>query len=43
MRGIAVQGHDLVYAYFNNDAFGHALENARELREIVEEDGHDRV
>jgi uncharacterized protein YecE (DUF72 family) len=24
-----------VYIYFNNDAFGHAVTNARELRDIV--------
>ncbi len=28
-------GHD-VYVYFNNDAFGHAVINARELREMVQ-------
>jgi uncharacterized protein YecE (DUF72 family) len=27
----------MVYAYFNNDAFGHALEDARLLRELVKE------
>jgi len=31
-------GHD-VYVYFNNDAFGYALENAWELKEMVEVPG----
>jgi len=35
VRGFLEQGHD-TYVYFNNDAFGYALENARELREMVE-------
>jgi uncharacterized protein YecE (DUF72 family) len=28
-------GSGIVYAYFNNDAFGFALEDARELRELL--------
>lgn len=28
------EGHT-VYAYFNNDAFGHAVEDAQMLREMV--------
>jgi uncharacterized protein YecE (DUF72 family) len=42
IRDTQAQGHE-VYAYFNNDAFGYALADARELREIVEEDTHDGV
>ena len=30
------EGHD-VYVYFNNDAFAHAVENAKELRHLIEE------
>jgi uncharacterized protein YecE (DUF72 family) len=30
------EGHD-VYVYFNNDAFAYAVENAKELRHLVEE------
>lgn len=36
IQGFLTQGHD-VYAYFNNDAFGYALENARELKDMIEE------
>jgi len=35
IQDFLIQGHD-VYVYFNNDAFGYALENARELKEMVE-------
>ncbi len=35
IQGFLAQGYD-VYVYFNNDAFGYALENARELKEMVE-------
>jgi uncharacterized protein YecE (DUF72 family) len=35
IQDILDQGHD-VYVYFNNDAFGYALENARALREMIE-------
>lgn len=34
IRGWLEEGYD-VYAYFNNDAFGHAVANAAELREMV--------
>lgn len=30
------EGHD-VYVYFNNDAFAYAVENAKELRHLIEE------
>jgi len=38
IRAFLEQGCD-VYAYFNNDAFGYAVENARELRQMVEGGG----
>ena len=30
------EGHD-VHVYFNNDAFAYAIENAKELRHLIEE------
>jgi uncharacterized protein YecE (DUF72 family) len=36
IRRFLAEGRD-VYVYFNNDAFGHAVINARELREFVQE------
>ena len=37
IRGFLATGRD-VYAYFNNDAFGHAVINARELRALLSHD-----
>jgi len=34
IRDFLAQGYD-VYVYFNNDAFGYALENAQEMRELI--------
>ena len=34
VREWSAQGRD-VYAYFNNDGFGHAVRNARTLRELL--------
>jgi uncharacterized protein YecE (DUF72 family) len=36
IRGFLEEGHG-VYVYFNNDAFGHAPQNAQRLREILGE------
>jgi uncharacterized protein YecE (DUF72 family) len=36
LRGFLGEGHD-VYVYFNNDAFGYALQNAQRLREMLGE------
>jgi uncharacterized protein YecE (DUF72 family) len=38
IREFLAEGRD-VYAYFNNDAYGHAITNARELRNLVGADG----
>ena len=35
IRHLLAEGYQ-VYAYFNNDAYGHAVINAQELRELVE-------
>jgi len=35
LRGYLAEGRD-VFAYFNNDALGHAVANARTLRELVQ-------
>ncbi len=37
MRSFLSAGHD-VYVYFNNDAFGHAVINARELQEMMKQE-----
>jgi len=36
IRGFLGEGHD-VYVYFNNDAFGYAVQNAQRLREVLRE------
>ncbi|HSE58549.1 MAG TPA: DUF72 domain-containing protein, partial [Nitrospiraceae bacterium] len=35
LKRAAQDGHD-VYVYFNNDALGHAVANARTLRRLIE-------
>jgi uncharacterized protein YecE (DUF72 family) len=35
IKGFKEKGLD-IYAYFNNDAHGYAVENALELRDILE-------
>ncbi|MFQ6058159.1 MAG: DUF72 domain-containing protein [Anaerolineae bacterium] len=35
IRRFLAEGHE-VYVYFNNDAFGYAVQNARRLRELLE-------
>lgn len=35
IQGLVAEGAD-IYAYFNNDAWGYALENARELRALLD-------